>query len=254
MQHETPSEHNRIPLEDIQAAIREGRSLRLAHLYRIVILDDHLKERPLELSEHRPTGRQILEAANVQCVDDYSVYAILPNGSFEDLSFDEAYDIHGHGAERFVIFKTDRAYKFLINDRHLEWGKSHISGWVLKSLADVDPESYGVWLKDPCGEDKLIKNNDFFDLSSPGVEKFFTDLLTITIIVNGRQHHLKQTELSFRGVVSLAFPNAVFSTLTAYTVTFKRGYEGRPEGTMVDGDIVHLKNGEVFNVTATDKS
>lgn len=75
-----------------------------------------------------------------------------------------------------------------------------------------------------------------------------------TIIVNGRQKVVSQKELSFLEVVQLAFPGAVPNDTTVYTVTFKKGEGDKPEGTLVAGDTVKVKDGMIFNVTATDKS
>lgn len=175
MQTGTPSGDDRIPIEDVGAAIRENRGLRPADLYRIVVLDDQLNERYLDLSDPVPTARQILQTAAVRPVEDYSVYAILPSGDFEDLRLDETYDLRGRGAERFVIFQTDRAFKFTIDDRQLEWGKPNISGRVLKSLADVPTDTYDVYLEvRGGGQDVLIRDADLIDLSKPGIERFIT--------------------------------------------------------------------------------
>lgn len=84
MQTQHPSSDNRIPVEDVGAAIREGRPLNPAHFYSIIVADEQLSERHLQLSDPVPTGRQILIAAGVRQVDEYSIYAILPSGEFED--------------------------------------------------------------------------------------------------------------------------------------------------------------------------
>jgi hypothetical protein len=174
MQTENPGS-SPIPFEDVNAAIREGRSLRPAHLYRIIVLNDQLNEQHVDVSDPVPTGRQILHAAGVSRVEEYSVYAILPSGEFEDLRLDEVYDLRGRGAERFVIFQTDRAFKFTIDDRQLEWGKPSISGRVLKSLAGVPLDTYDVYLEvRGGGQDVLIRDTDLIDLSKPGIERFIT--------------------------------------------------------------------------------
>jgi hypothetical protein len=175
MQTQNPGDDSHIPLEDVGAAIREGRSLRLAHLYRIVVTDELLNERHLDLSDPVPTGHQILQAAEVRPVADYSIYAILPSGEFEDLRLDETYDLRGRGAERFVIFQTDRAFKFTIDDRQMEWGKPSISGKILKVLAGVPTDTYDVYLEvRGGGQDVLIRDTDLIDLSKPGIERFIT--------------------------------------------------------------------------------
>ena len=175
MQTDIASGDDRIPLEDVGAAIREGRGLRPAHRYRIVVLDDQLNERHLDLDDPVPTGRQILQAAAARPADDYSVYAILPSGEFEDLRLDETYDLRAHGAERFVIFQTDRAFKFTIDDRQLEWGKPSISGRVLKALAGVPTDTYDVYLEvRGGGQDVLVRDSDLIDLGKAGIERFIT--------------------------------------------------------------------------------
>jgi len=74
------------------------------------------------------------------------------------------------------------------------------------------------------------------------------------IVVNGREKIVTQHELSYVDVVRLAFENPEFNENIVYTVTFKRGPDNEPEGSMVDGVTVKVKPGMIFNVTRTDKS
>jgi hypothetical protein len=76
----------------------------------------------------------------------------------------------------------------------------------------------------------------------------------ITIIVNGRQKVVSAKELSFAQVVALAFDTPPTGQNIVFTVTYRKGEGNKPEGTMVEGDEVKVKDGMVFNVTATDKS
>lgn len=76
----------------------------------------------------------------------------------------------------------------------------------------------------------------------------------IKIIVNGREKIVTQHELSYLDVVRLAFGNPPMGDNIIYTVTYKRGPEANPEGSMVEGDTVKVKAGMIFNVTRTDKS
>jgi multiubiquitin len=75
-----------------------------------------------------------------------------------------------------------------------------------------------------------------------------------TIIVNGRPIMVEAKELTFVELVRLAFADAVFNATTIYTITFKRGRGEKPEGTLVEGESVKIKDGEIFNVARTDKS
>jgi hypothetical protein len=74
------------------------------------------------------------------------------------------------------------------------------------------------------------------------------------IIVNGREKPWNEEHISFQQVVALAFGTFENSANRVYTVTFSRGKEPKPEGTMVNGSVIPVKNKMVFNVTATDKS
>ena len=76
----------------------------------------------------------------------------------------------------------------------------------------------------------------------------------LTIVVNGRQKTVAEKELSFARVVGLAFENPPSGPNILFTVTFRRGEGNKPEGTLVEGDTVRVKEGMIFNVTATDKS
>jgi len=75
-----------------------------------------------------------------------------------------------------------------------------------------------------------------------------------TIIVNGRQKVVTQKELSFSEIVALAFENPPVGSDVLFTVTYKRGEGNKPEGTLVEGETVKIKDGMIFNVTATNKS
>lgn len=87
-----------------------------------------------------------------------------------------------------------------------------------------------------------------------GSDKGFGNHHTTQIIVNGRNREVSGKELSFVEVVNLAFDDAVFNDVTVYTITYKRGDGHKPEGTMVEGETVKIKEGMVFNVKRTDKS
>lgn len=75
-----------------------------------------------------------------------------------------------------------------------------------------------------------------------------------TIIVNAREKAVAAKELSFSEVVALAFDPPPTGQNIMFTITFRRGEGNKPEGSLVEGETVKLKEGMIFNVTATDKS
>ena len=75
-----------------------------------------------------------------------------------------------------------------------------------------------------------------------------------SIIVNGRQKVVTTKEMSFADIVALAFDNPPTGPNIVFTVTYRKGEGNKPEGTLVPGGTVKIKDGMIFNVTATDKS
>jgi hypothetical protein len=113
-----------------------------------------------------PTGRQILASAGLDHRADYILFAYLNTGDFEDVRLDETFDLRGKGAERFIAFKSDRDFKFSMNDRQLAWGRAEILGSVLYDLADAAPDE-AVFLEVRGGEDRLIDPDERINLDAP---------------------------------------------------------------------------------------
>lgn len=80
--------------------------------------------------------------------------------------------------------------------------------------------------------------------------------VTVIVIVNGRQRTVaKNSELTVAQVVAMAFDTPPTGENVEFTITYRKGgNEHRPEGSMSGNDTVKVKEGTVFNVTATDKS
>jgi len=77
-----------------------------------------------------------------------------------------------------------------------------------------------------------------------------------TIIVNARKKTVTTSDLAFEQIVALAFENPPGGDVL-FTVTFKNadGSSGKKsEGTLEAGQSVTVKNGTIFDVTATNKS
>jgi len=78
---------------------------------------------------------------------------------------------------------------------------------------------------------------------------------TITIVVNGREKEVpRKHELNFDELVALAFDDPPTGEFICFTITYRKGHGNKPEGTLPEGESVQVKDGMIFNVTATDKS
>lgn len=76
---------------------------------------------------------------------------------------------------------------------------------------------------------------------------------TISIIVNARKKTVEKEEISFEELIRLAYDNPPSGPNWVFTVTYHRGH-GDKEGSLHAGENVKVKDGMVFDVTATDKS
>jgi Multiubiquitin len=75
----------------------------------------------------------------------------------------------------------------------------------------------------------------------------------VEIIVNGRPRTIEGDEVSFEEAVKLAFPQPPPGDNIVYTVAYRKA-AGDRSGDLVKGQSVKVKEGTIFDVTATDKS
>lgn len=245
---------NGLEIEDVNAAVSGGRPVRDHGPYQILIGNEELQFRPVVIEDPVPTGEQILKAGDFKPADDYLLYQYLNSGMLELLNPGETTDLRSAGVEKFLAFKSDRSFRFFINDQAQDWGGTCISGLTLKKLSDVNAEHNDVYLVVVGGEDELIKDRDLFDLTRPGVEHFATAEINITVYVNTVPKVVHVHYLSYWEVVRLQFPEAFSGPNSQYTVTYSRGHGDPSLKNLVDGQCLQTKQGMHINVTPTDKS
>lgn len=83
-------------------------------------------------------------------------------------------------------------------------------------------------------------------------EHFYSERV-FEIIVNTEKKEVETRVLTFWEIVTLAFPNPDGSNFD-YTVTYKKALGPKHEGSLIDGEIVKIKNGTIINVSRTNKS
>ncbi|MGL4295270.1 MAG: multiubiquitin domain-containing protein [Aestuariivirga sp.] len=242
--------------DDVGDALREGRSLRPARGYRFLLAQGDLNFISRQVSDPVPLGRQLLEAADLDPRKGFSLFAILPSGSFEDVRLDEPFDLRERGAERFIAFMTDRDFKLTLNGDELRWGKPVISGTVLYELAKPG-EGEAIFLEAPGGEDRLIEKSELVDLNEPGIERFITAPkrpVTFEIVVNSRPRTVETRTVTFEQIVELAFPGQ-HDTNVVFSMTYRHAASTPHAGELGAGGSVDVKKkGTVFNVTRTVQS
>jgi|TARA_R110002124_G_scaffold287168_1_gene470916 hypothetical protein len=81
------------------------------------------------------------------------------------------------------------------------------------------------------------------------------DHKTVTIVVEGTPHEWpKNSEITYVQLVALEFPNFEQRPETTYSIKYTKGQGNKPEGILVAGGSVKVKEGMIFNVSSTGQS
>ncbi|WP_164126205.1 multiubiquitin domain-containing protein [Sphingobacterium luzhongxinii] len=228
----------------------------------------------MENSSGAPTQKHplefIIEGKKYETFDQYKTGAELkqiadiPSETELFLSISKPYDDELIENETSVnLARPEKEYFFVkkklhfsINGESFIWHKQFIRGIQLRELGKISPEEdLFLDIKGPWEDDQIL-DDEIVDLARPGKEKFISKPkpTEFTIIVNARSHTWKESNISFEQLVVLAFGTYDSNPNKGYTVTYSRGWDPKPEGTMVKGSVVRVKNKMIFDVTATDKS
>jgi hypothetical protein len=241
-------------IEDVYAAVAAGRPVREHGPFGIQIGDQTMQFVPQVVDDPVVTGSQILTVAGARPASDFLVFQVLRDGALDPVRPEETVDLRTAGAEKFLVFRGDRSFRFFLDERAFDWGASHISGATIKRVAGVPAETTDVWLDAAGGNDRLIENKEMVDLAQPGTERFITRPIHIKIKVNSRDRVVNHRVLTYWEVVKLAYPEAVPSDQIIYSIDYASGPPQNPNGSLVEGYSVVVKEGMKFYVTPTDKS
>jgi len=241
-------------VEDVCAAVLAGRRVREHGPFGILIGDQSMQFVPKIVDDPMVTGSQVLAAAGASPASDFLVFQVLRDGAQEVVRPEETVDLRNAGAEKFLVFRSDRSFRFFLDERAFDWGASHISGGTIKRLAGVPSETTDLWLDAAYSNDRLIDNKEMVDLASPGAERFITRTIRITIKVNSSEREVDHRVLTYWEVVKLAYPEATPSDQIIYSIDYASGPRQNPNGSFVEGQSVTVKEGMKFYVTPTDKS
>lgn len=223
--------------------------------FRIQFAHEGLDFVPATINDPVPTGEQLLATAGLRPAREHLLFQLLPSGALEEIRPDETVDLRAPGREQFVSFRSDRSFRFHIDDEARDWGQQRISGLYLKQIAQVDPASHDVFHLVVGGRDQLIRDADTFDLGGAGVERFATAPIQIEVFVNTRPHVVNRRVLDFWAVAQLAYPDADPSNENIeYTITYDKGPRENRSGNLMAGQTVQIKGGMEFYVLLTDKS
>lgn len=241
-------------VEDVYAAVTAGRPVREHGPFGIQIGDPSMHFVPQVVNDPMVTGSQILAISGARPASEFLVFQVLRDGALEVIRPEETVDLRSAGAEKFLVFRSDRSFRFFLDERAFDWGASHISGATIKRLAGVPSATTDVWFDAAGGQDRLVEDKEMVDLAISGTERFITRSIRITIKVNSRDREVDRRVLTYWEIVKLAYPEAVPSDQIIYSIDYSFGPRQNPSGSLVEGQSVLVKEGMKFYVTPTDKS
>lgn len=137
----------------------------------IMIAGTDLEFRALSLADNTPTGRQILSACDATPFEEHVVLQWLPEGDIEEVRADEVVRLEGAMPARFIVAKSDRLFRFVLEDRSISWPEPQIAESTLRALGDI-PASAQIFLRQD-GQDELIEPGSNAKLKDAGVENFY---------------------------------------------------------------------------------
>lgn len=197
------------------------------------------------------SGRQIRSNAGLVPASDHVLIEIGDRTS-RSIGLEEQIELQKGEVIELRSFRSDRVFSLTINERGFEWGADSISAADIRRYAAI-PDDQDLLFDSK--DDRVIPDNGMVTLKPKGVERFRSaPAATVCIIVNTRQKQVERGEITFAELASLAFPDAPYGQNTAFTVSFRKGGGGQPDGTLVEGEKIRVVKGMVFNVSATDKS
>ena len=200
------------------------------------------------------TGRQVRDLAGASPASEY-ILIMIADGSAQSVGLDRSVRLDEIASPvAFRLFQSDRTFSFTVNERGFEWGDTTIDADEIRLVARI-PDDHELAL-DSDG-DRTIGDDEVIRLRGEGVERILSRPAanqTITIIVNTRPKTVSVRRLTFSELVALAFETPPTGENVSFTVSYRKGPKRRTEGSLLEGDSIRIKEGMVFNVSATDKS
>ena len=142
--------------------------------FHIQIADESLNFHNITIDDPVPTGRQLLETGGFQPTEEHLIFQVLTSGLLEERRLDETTDLRKLGVRKFIAFRSDRSFRFVLDGQRFEWGSEKINEGTLKQLAGLTQEKTGVWIELTDQPDRLLDKDENIELNGEGIERFRT--------------------------------------------------------------------------------
>ena len=208
------------------------------HAFVAQVYDEHLIDRRLQFHEQAITGQQFLEAMGPQDAAGVVLLKQMQTGDLAEVRLHEVIDLALPESHRFFVMTSDRTYRFILDEKQMEWGRQHISVAALVILARAHGDVEIVQHLAHGGE-KIFEGDDLADLGAEGVERFKIRQVSKDVIVE----YNNNPRVIQRGVYTTEELMARFSVEPGYVLDVMRGEEFV---VLVPGEHIRVHTGQKF--------
>lgn len=128
---------------------------------------------PAQFKTKTPSARQILNEFGFIPPDEHILLHASDSGVLEEIALDREFELEKGADAKFIAFRSDRSFKFALNERRMPWGESAIPMATLKSVTSTpDDQEFVLERKDK--PDKVLADDDVVSLDDPDLERIYT--------------------------------------------------------------------------------
>jgi hypothetical protein len=123
----------------------------------------------LALADGTPTARQILVEAGFTPADECVLVQVVGKAT-QAIGLDETVHLGAPGEEAFYAFRSDRIFRFTLEELGCDWGAKTIDEPALGLIAGIDEDHVIVLERD--GRDHELGSDETVELDHRGTEHF----------------------------------------------------------------------------------
>jgi hypothetical protein len=214
-----------------------------------------INNKRFEVQESKITGHELLTIANLTPAEDYELLYKINEKGFTPIQLDEEVDLKTAGIEGFKA-KPYKKLTIKVDDKPYEVEECFMTPNEIMALACINSDRYYLKEIRRGGVEVTYKDDVEHKIAITKSSCFVTCSLEKIecVIVNAREKPWQKDTISFDEVVKLAYGQVSNNPNIIYTITYKRGVPSKPEGSMIKGEVISVKNKMIFNVTPTNRS
>ncbi len=215
-----------------------------------------LNNTKFETNESKITGNQLLTIANLSPSEDFELLYKINEKGYTPIQLDEEVDLKTAGIEGFKA-KPYKGIIIKVDDEEFEVNECFMTPNEIMSTAGIDSDRYSLNELRAGGVEVTYKDDAEHKIAITRKSCFISckrDLVVECVIVNAKVKPWVNDEISFDEIVVLEYGAIASNPNVIYTIDYVKGVPSKPNGTMVKGEVISVKNKMIFNVTQTNKS